>query len=92
MKIVKIFAACLLLSVVFFNINKSNNIKEGTITLDQILRISSASAEDAQCASHPDAFCKNKPSINDGYCIEGIGQVCCKESSVQNVDCYDIGL
>ena len=47
---------------------------------------------DGKIEMHQDAFCKNNPDKNCGYCKNhSNGGISCTESENQNSDCYDIG-
>ena len=49
---------------------------------------------DSECGgsdTDPSAYCKNKPSLNCGFCRNMPSGVQCNESSSTNLDCYDVG-
>jgi hypothetical protein len=91
MKRLKFLLGCLFLFVTLLNTGISSINKLNGLTLSHVCIIANADTE-SDCVSHPDGFCKNNPSINDGICVEEIHQVCCKKTSQSNRDCYDIGL
>jgi hypothetical protein len=46
---------------------------------------------DQICDVTTEAFCKNQPDNNKGYCVknDGLNGVCCVFSQSVNKDCYD---
>ena len=81
-----------MITLLAFNYSMNLNDEKGFISLNSIQLLAVANAEDCNSIdTRAEAYCKNKPSLNCGYCIEKTSGVECRETTSSNKDCYDTG-
>jgi len=80
-----------IVAILFFNMEVSINNTNGSTTLKYLQTLVYADSECGGYDTDPNAYCKNKPSLNCGYCKNILVGIQCVESSAQNLDCYDVG-
>lgn len=78
-------------AILFFNLTVSINNPTGSVSLKCLQILAYADSECGGSDTDPNAYCKNKPSLNCGYCKNILVGIQCVESYAQNLDCYDVG-
>lgn len=82
--------AGLLFVIFIINISLINVNGKSNLTLKNLHSFAFAQVSGEVCLDAKTAICKNRPSLDNGYCIIEPGKACCKESSVFNHDCYGV--
>jgi hypothetical protein len=80
-----------IVAIIFFNLTVSINNPTGLFSLNNLQKLAFADSECGGYDTDPNAYCKNKPSLNCGYCRNILVGIQCIQTYAQNKDCYDVG-